>query len=82
MVIIFIIGTAGSGKSLLTASFNEWLKIGKQKAATVNLDPGVLNLPYAPDIDIRDYIDVRNLMREHELGPNGALVLAAEERNP
>jgi GTPase SAR1 family protein len=78
MVIVFIIGTAGSGKSLLTASFNEWLKVGKQKAATVNLDPGVLNLPYVPDIDIRDYIDISSIMKEHELGPNGALVLAAD----
>jgi len=78
MFIIFVIGTAGSGKSLLTASFNEWLKVGKQKAATVNLDPGVLHLPYVPDIDIRDYIDFRSIMDEYELGPNGALVLAAD----
>ena len=78
MFVIFIIGTAGAGKSLLTASFNEWLKIGKQKAATVNLDPGVLNLPYVPDIDIRDSIDLNRIMDEYELGPNGALVLAAD----
>ncbi len=78
MVIVFIIGTAGSGKSLLTASFNELLKVEKQKTATVNLDPGVLTLPYAPDIDIRDYINVNNIMREHGLGPNGALVMAAD----
>ena len=78
MVVIFIIGTAGSGKSLLTASLNDWLKIGKQKAATVNLDPGVLNLPYVPDIDIRDSIDLNRIMDEYELGPNGALVLAAD----
>ena len=78
MVIIFIIGTAGSGKSLLTASFNEWLRVGKQKTATVNLDPGVLTLPYTPDIDIRDYIDINRIMREQGLGPNGALVLAAD----
>jgi len=78
MVVIFIIGTAGSGKSLLTASFNEWLKVGKQKTATVNLDPGVLNLPYAPDIDIRNYIDFNRIMDEYGLGPNGALVLAAD----
>ena len=78
MAIIFFIGTAGSGKSLLTASFDKWLKAGKQKSATVNLDPGVLNLPYAPDIDIRNYIDVDRIMQEYGLGPNGALVLAAD----
>ena len=78
MVVVFFIGTAGSGKSLLTASFNEWLKVGKQKAAIVNLDPGVLNLPYAPDIDIRNHIDINSIMEEYGLGPNGALVLAAD----
>ena len=78
MVLIFFIGTAGSGKSFLTASFNEWCKIEKQKVSTVNLDPGVLNLPYVPDIDIRNYVDVHNIMKEYGLGPNGALILAAD----
>jgi len=78
MFVVFIIGTAGSGKSLLTAAFNEWLKVGKQKTATVNLDPGVLTLPYVPDIDIRDYIDINELMEKYGLGPNGALIMAAD----
>ena len=78
MIIIFVVGTAGSGKSLFTASFTEWLKIGKQKTITVNLDPGVLNLPYAPDIDIRNRININQVMDEYNLGPNGALVLAAD----
>lgn len=78
MFIVFVIGTAGSGKSLLTASLTEWLKISKQKTITVNLDPGALTLPYAPDIDVRNYIDIRELMRKYGLGPNGALVMAAD----
>ena len=78
MVVVFILGTAGSGKSLLTATYNEWLKNNKQKAITVNLDPGVVNLPYAPDIDIRNSIDLDQIMDEYNLGPNGALVLAAD----
>ena len=78
MLIVFIIGTAGSGKSLLTASLNEWLKVGKQKTATVNLDPGVLTLPYVPDIDVRNYTNVNELMEKYGLGPNGALLLAAD----
>ncbi len=78
MFIVFVIGTAGSGKSLLTASFAEWLKISKQKVATVNLDPGALTLPYTPDVDVRDYINIGELMRKYRLGPNGALVMAAD----
>ena len=78
MFIAFIIGTAGSGKSLLTAAYSEWLKMQKQDVATVNLDPGVLELPYSPDVDVRDYIDVISLMDEYKLGPNAALIMAAD----
>jgi len=78
MPIIFIIGTAGSGKSLFTAAFSEWLKMSKQDVAVVNLDPGTLKLPYSPDVDIRNYVDVGNLMEKYGLGPNGALIMAAD----
>ena len=78
MFILFIIGTAGSGKSLLTASFANWLKIGKQNVITVNLDPGALTLPYTPDVDVRNYVSVGELMERYGLGPNGALVMAAD----
>ena len=78
MYIVFIVGTAGSGKSLLTASYTEWLKTSKQKVTTLNLDPGVVTLPYSPDIDVRDYVSIGELMEKHGLGPNGALVMAAD----
>ncbi len=78
MFIVFVIGTAGAGKSLLTAAFGEWLKMSKQDVSIVNLDPGVLTLPYSPDVDVRNYVDVENLMEEHQLGPNGALVMASD----
>jgi GTPase SAR1 family protein len=78
MFIVFIIGTAGSGKSLLTAAFNDWLKMSKQDVAVVNLDPGAVTLPYSPDVDVREYVNVDKLMEECTLGPNGALVMAAD----
>ena len=78
MPLAFIIGTAGSGKSLFTAAFAEWLKMSKQDVAIVNLDPGALKLPYQPDIDVRNYVDVGDLMEKYNLGPNGALILAAD----
>jgi GTPase SAR1 family protein len=78
MPVVFIIGTAGSGKSLFTAAYSEWLKMSKQDVAVVNLDPGALKLPYSPDVDIRNYVDVGNLMEKYELGPNGAVILAAD----
>jgi GTPase SAR1 family protein len=78
MPVVFIIGTAGSGKSLFTAAFSEWLKMSKQDVAVVNLDPGSLKLPYSPDVDIRNYVDVGNIMEKYGLGPNGALIMAAD----
>jgi len=78
MFVVFIIGTAGSGKSLLTASYADWLRMEKQNVITVNLDPGALTLPYKSDVDVRDYISVGNLMKKYGLGPNGALVMAAD----
>jgi GTPase SAR1 family protein len=78
MPVAFIIGTAGSGKSLFTAAFSEWLKMSKQDVAVVNLDPGVLKLPYSPDVDVRNYVDAGDLMEKYGLGPNGALIMAAD----
>jgi GTPase SAR1 family protein len=75
---VFVIGTAGSGKSLFTASFTEWLKMSKQDVAIVNLDPGALKLPYSPDVDVRNYVNVGDLMEKYNLGPNGALIMAAD----
>ena len=42
----------------------------------INLDPGVLYLPYTPQIDIRKTIDYKGLMTSHGLGPNGAIMTA------
>jgi len=76
--IAFIIGTAGSGKSFLTSALVGKMRQEKQKVATLNLDPGVVNLPYSPEIDVRDYVTVDAIMEEYGLGPNGALVMATD----
>lgn len=44
----------------------------------MNLDPGVRIISYAPDIDIRDYIILEEVMEEYGLGPNGAMILASD----
>jgi len=44
----------------------------------LNLDPGVKILPYTPDIDIRDFIVLEEVMNEYSLGPNGAMILASD----
>lgn len=35
-------------------------------------------MPYVPDIDVRNYINVNELMEKYGLGPNGALLMAAD----
>jgi len=35
-------------------------------------------LPYEPDVDVRDYVDAREIMRKTGLGPNGALIASID----
>jgi hypothetical protein len=75
---IFVAGTAGAGKSLLTSKIHEYYTRNGAFTAILNLDPGVISLPYTPDIDIRDSIDIVSIMKQYDLGPNGALVMASD----
>ncbi|MCH8916007.1 MAG: ATP/GTP-binding protein [Thaumarchaeota archaeon] len=76
MKTIFISGTAGSGKSLLTSKLYDYYTKNRAFAAILNLDPGVENMPYTCDVDVRDYVDYVSIMQKYDLGPNGALVMA------
>ena len=74
----FVTGTAGSGKSLLTGALKSWYVSRGEDAIAVNLDPGVVDLPYDPDVDVRDKVQLQDVMEDYGLGPNGALILAAD----
>ena len=78
MYAIFVTGTAGSGKSLLTSRLLEWYTNNNAYAVALNLDPGAINLPYEPAVDVRDYIDINTIMESYALGPNGALIMASD----
>jgi len=73
---VFISGTAGSGKSLLSSKLQDYYSKNGAFAAILNLDPGVENTPYTCDVDVRDYVDYVSIMQQYELGPNGAMVMA------
>lgn len=75
---LYFVGTAGSGKTTLTKTFKDWMELHGYQAVTVNLDPGADDLPYNVDIDVRDWISLREVMAEHELGPNGAQIVSAD----
>ena len=76
MKAIFIVGTAGAGKSLLASKILDYYSRNGAFVAMLNLDPGVENLPYTCDIDVRDYVDIVQIMKQYDLGPNGALIMA------
>jgi len=73
---IFVTGTAGSGKSMLTSKILEHYQKNGVFASILNLDPGVESLPYRPDVDVRDYVDIVQIMQQYDLGPNGSMIMA------
>jgi GTPase SAR1 family protein len=76
---LIILGTAGSGKSALTATFGDWIKRKTDRSvAYINLDPGSDYLPFKPDFDIREHFTITKIMRDDNLGPNGAMIRASE----
>ncbi|MHA1616878.1 MAG: ATP/GTP-binding protein [Candidatus Njordarchaeales archaeon] len=80
MYVAIILGTAGSGKTMLTRSLADYLDDKGLDYAIMNLDPGVLteNLPYTPDIDVREFVRAEEVMNEYRLGPNGALIASMD----
>ena len=75
---IYMVGTAGSGKTTLTQAFKLWMDQQGLNAITVNLDPGADELPYTPDVDVRDWVSVVEVMKTQGLGPNGAQIACAD----
>ena len=75
---IFFVGTAGSGKSTLVGAYKQWLDDAGVDCIAVNMDPGAETLPYEPDVDIREWINLAEVMEEYSLGPNGAQIVAAD----
>jgi GPN-loop GTPase len=75
---VYFTGTAGAGKTNLVHAFKTYLKGEGYEATILNLDPGNENAELEPDVDIREWVRLNEVMQEHELGPNGAQVAAAD----
>nr|UXY87456.1 ATP/GTP-bp [Cryptomonas sp.] len=73
-LVLFFIGMAGSGKTTLVHRLSIDLSYLKKSHYIINIDPASLNVPYSPNIDIRDTINYKKIMREYNLGPNGAIL--------
>lgn len=76
--VLFVVGTAGAGKSTLVTAFQRWSRFLEVECLTINLDPGAERVHYDPEFDVRDLISLHEVMAEYDLGPNGAQILAAD----
>ena len=74
----FVIGTAGSGKTVLTGSLASYLRAQGSQVQIANLDPAVRFLPYPADFDIRERVDIDEITEKYQLGPNGSLIVATD----
>eukprot|EP01126_Amoeba_proteus_P036367 TRINITY_DN3700_c0_g3_i9.p1 TRINITY_DN3700_c0_g3~~TRINITY_DN3700_c0_g3_i9.p1 ORF type:complete len:313 (+),score=50.22 TRINITY_DN3700_c0_g3_i9:111-1049(+) len=71
---VIIIGMAGSGKSTLTQRLAAYVKTMNYPSYFINLDPAVSSTGYPSNIDIRDSINYKEVMKQYGLGPNGAIL--------
>ena len=76
--VMFVVGTAGAGKSSLVTAFQRWARFLEIDALTINLDPGAERVHYDPEFDVRDLISLAEVMDRYDLAPNGAQILAAD----
>ncbi|EFJ53265.1 hypothetical protein VOLCADRAFT_102865 [Volvox carteri f. nagariensis] len=72
--VILVIGMAGSGKTTLIQRINSHLHATRRNGYIINMDPAVTHLPYGANIDIRDTVKYKNVMRQYNLGPNGGIL--------
>jgi len=73
-IVILMIGMAGSGKSTWMHRLVVRLQSQGKRIYTVNLDPAVKNVAYPVNIDIRDTVNYKEVMKHFGLGPNGAIM--------
>ena len=76
--VLFVVGTAGAGKSSLVTAFQRWGRFLEVDVLAINLDPGAEKVDYDTEFDVRDLVSLSDVMVEYELGPNGAQILAAD----
>ncbi|KAG0368051.1 hypothetical protein BGZ54_002770 [Gamsiella multidivaricata] len=74
--VILCIGMAGSGKTTFMQRLNAHLHAKKQPPYILNLDPAVAALPFSANIDIRDTVNYKEVMKQYNLGPNGGILTA------
>lgn len=73
-VACLVIGMAGSGKTTLMKALSDHLAAAGQVPYLINSDPAVAHVPYVANIDIRDAVNYKQVMKQYGLGPNGGIL--------
>uniref|UniRef100_A0A7E4VFK8 GPN-loop GTPase n=1 Tax=Panagrellus redivivus TaxID=6233 RepID=A0A7E4VFK8_PANRE len=72
--VVLVLGMAGSGKSSFVQALTSHLHKKRNFPYVINLDPAVRKVIFPANIDIRDTVDYKKVMKDYELGPNGAIM--------
>ncbi|KAM7405615.1 hypothetical protein PAMP_000050 [Pampus punctatissimus] len=73
-VCLIVLGMAGSGKTTFVQRLTAHLHTRKSPPYVINLDPAVHEVPFPANIDIRDTVNYKEVMKQYGLGPNGGIV--------
>jgi len=73
---LLVMGMAGSGKTTFVQRLTASLHMENQNRPpyVINLDPAVAELQFPTNIDIRDTVKYKEVMKQYGLGPNGAII--------
>ncbi|XP_017401132.1 GPN-loop GTPase 1 isoform X2 [Cebus imitator] len=73
-VCLLVLGMAGSGKTTFVQRLTGHLHTQGTPPYVINLDPAVHEVPFPANIDIRDTVKYKEVMKQYGLGPNGGIV--------
>ncbi|PSN38114.1 GPN-loop GTPase 1 [Blattella germanica] len=73
-VCLIVLGMAGAGKTTFVQRLISYLYGRKNAPYAINLDPACKEVPYPANIDVRDTVNYKEVMKQYGLGPNGAIV--------
>ena len=71
---VFVLTVPGSGKTTFMQRINSHLHSKRLPPYVMNLDPATRNVPFEPNIDIRDSVNYKEVMKQYNLGPNGGIL--------
>lgn len=74
-ICMIVLGMAGSGKTTFVQKLTQ-ISFEHFKPYVINLDPACKETPYHANIDIRDTVNYKEVMKQYKLGPNGGIVTA------